>query len=133
VDDDKITQAQADKAFKEDLSPPAHMFKPTSQTIAPGFVSYVTGQLKQRFGNEATYGGGPRVDTTLNLTLQNIGQKAISGTQADVAWRRVQQGALVAIEPNSGASVAMVGAAAPNTKGGDCNTAVWPRRNPAPT
>ncbi len=130
VDDGKITQAQADKAFKEDLSPPAHMFKPASQTIAPGFVSYVTGQLKQKFGNEATYGGGLRVYTTLNLTLQDIGQKAISGTQADVGWRRVQQGALVAIDPNSGAIVAMVGSANPSTNGGQYNLAVWPPRNP---
>jgi len=130
VSDGKISQAEADKAFKEDLSPPSHMFRPVSTVYAPGFVSYVTGQLKQKFGSNVTYGGGLRVYTTLNMTLQTIAQDAISLTQADIAWRRVQQGSLVAIEPTSGAIIAMVSSANPNTDGGQYNLAVWPPRNP---
>jgi membrane peptidoglycan carboxypeptidase len=126
----KVSQAAADKAFKEDIKPPAHMFRPTSQTIAPGFVSYVTGQLKQKFGSDATYGGGLRVYTTLNLLLQKAGQAAISDTQANLAWRNVQQGALVAIDPASGAIMAMVSSADPSRDGGQYNLAVWPPRNP---
>jgi membrane peptidoglycan carboxypeptidase len=34
VDAGKVSQAQADAAFKEDISPPAHMFKPSSTIIA---------------------------------------------------------------------------------------------------
>src|SRR5438270_2484956 len=130
VDAKKVTQAQADAAYKEDLKPPAHMFAPTNTVVAPGFVSYVTGELKKRFGNNATYGGALRVNTTLNVGLQGIAQDAITGTQANLAWRNVQQGALVAIDPTSGAIIAMVSSANPKADGGQYNLAVWPPRNP---
>jgi len=125
-----ITQEQADQAFTEDLRPPLHMFVPVNTVVAPGFVSYVTGQLIKKYGTDMTYGGGLTVYTTLNMTLQNIGQQAITGTQHAIAWRRVQQGALVAIDPTSGAITAMVASANPYVNGGQYNLAVWPPRNP---
>lgn len=125
-----ISQAQADHALKEDLSPPNHMFAPTNEVIAPGFVAYVVQNLVRTFGNANTYGGGLRVYTTLNVQLQAIGQNAISGTQAALAWRHVQQGALVAIDPTSGAIMAMVSSANQGANGGQYNLAVWPPRNP---
>src|SRR5205807_10620490 len=73
--------ADAAKAFAEDLSSPTHMFTPTNQVIAPSFVSYVTGQLLAQFGKDATYSGGLRVITTLNPTLQQIGQKDRKSTR----------------------------------------------------
>ncbi len=130
VDADKISQAQADAAFKEDIRPPAHMFRPSSTIIAPGFVNYVTQELVKKWGAPLTYGGALRVYTTLNLKLQNIGQSAITGTQANLAWRNVQQGSLVAIDPTSGAIIAMVSSANPTANGGQYNLAVWPPRNP---
>jgi len=42
----------------------------------------------------------------------------------------VSQGALVSIDPTSGAIVAMVSSANPNGNGGQYNLAVWPPRNP---
>ncbi|HET7465420.1 MAG TPA: transglycosylase domain-containing protein [Candidatus Dormibacteraeota bacterium] len=126
----KITQADATRALQEDLSPPSHMFLAANRVVAPGFVDYVTGQLTKKYGAGTTYGGGLRVFTTLNLGLQQIGQAAISNTQAELAWRRVQQGALVAIDPTSGAIVAMVSSANQNANGGQYNLAVWPPRNP---
>jgi penicillin-binding protein 1A len=124
------TQAKAATAFAEDISPPNHMFMPVNQITAPGFVSYVTSQLVQQFGSDVTYGGGLKVISTLNLPLQQIGQNAISGTVQSLKWRNVQQGALVAIDPASGAIIAMVGSANPNANGGQYNLAVWPPRNP---
>jgi len=125
-----ITQQQADQAFAEDLRPPQHMFTPVNTIVAPGFVSYVTQQLVKKYGVDTTYGGGLQVYTTLNMTIQQIGQQAITGTQHAIAWRRVQQGALVAIDPTSGAIIAMVSSANPNVNGGQYNLAVWPPRNP---
>ena len=130
VDAGKITQAQADAASKEDLTPPAHMFKPSGTVIAPGFVGYVTQQLVSRFGAATTYGGALSVYTTLDMKLQAIGQSAITATQANLAWRNVQQGSLVAIDPRSGAIIAMVSSANPGRNGGQYNLAVWPPRNP---
>jgi membrane peptidoglycan carboxypeptidase len=130
VDAGKISQPQADAAYKEDLSPPSHMFRPSSTVIAPGFVSYVTQELVKKWGGPLTYGGALRVYTTLNTKLQAVGQSAITGTQASLAWRNVQQGALVAIDPSSGAIIAMVSSANPKSNGGQYNLAVWPPRNP---
>ncbi|HET9782836.1 MAG TPA: transglycosylase domain-containing protein [Candidatus Dormibacteraeota bacterium] len=126
----KINQADADRAFKEDVSPPNHMYLPSNDVIAPGFVDYVIGRLTSTYGKDATYAGGLRVYTTLNVALQKIGQSSISSTQSALAWRNVQQGALVAIDPSSGAITAMVSSANPNSNGGQYNLAVWPPRNP---
>jgi membrane peptidoglycan carboxypeptidase len=125
-----ITQQQEDVAFGEDLRPPLHMFVPTNNVIAPGFVSYVTQQLIKKYGADMALGGGLKVYTTLNMTLQALGQRAITGTQHAIAWRNVQQGAMVSIDPSSGAITAMVSSANPNVNGGQYNLAVWPPRNP---
>jgi membrane peptidoglycan carboxypeptidase len=130
VDQGKISQLDADRAFKEDLTAPNHMFIPANNVVAPGFVNYVIQNLIKTFGKAETYGGGLRVLTTLNVQLQAIGQNAISGTQSSLSWRNVQQGALVAIDPTSGAIIAMVSSANPNANGGQYNLAVWPPRNP---
>lgn len=130
VDQGKISQADADAALREDLSPPNHMFMPANNVVAPGFVNYVIQNLIRSYGKAETYGGGLHVWTTLNVQLQTIGQNAISGTQSALAWRNVQQGALVAIDPNSGAIIAMVSSANQSANGGQYNLAVWPPRNP---
>ena len=130
IRDGKITASDAAQAFAEDLSQPIHMFMPTNSVSAPAFVSYVTAELIARFGKEATYSGGLRVVTTLNVQLQSIGQSIVGGTIASLAYRRVTQGALVALDPTSGAIVTMVGSANAYAYGGQYNLAVWPPRNP---
>ena len=130
IRDGKITADQAAQAFAEDISPPTHMFTPSNSVVAPAFVSYVTGLLVQQFGKDATYNGGLRVVTTLNPTLQQIGQNVVSRVIASLAWRRVTQGALVALDPTTGGILVMVGSANPNAYGGQYNLAVWPPRNP---
>src|SRR5437868_3812790 len=130
IRDGKVTASDAAQAFAEDISPPTHMFTPTNSVWAPAFVSYVTSELIARFGKEATYSGGLRVVTTLNFKLQQIGQSIVGGTIAALSYRRVTQGALVALDPTSGAIVTMVGSANPYAYGGQYNLAVWPPRNP---
>jgi membrane peptidoglycan carboxypeptidase len=130
IRDDQITPAQAAHAFAEDISPPAHMFLPSNTVTYPAFVSYVTGMLVGRFGSNETYTGGLRVVTTLNPKLQDIGQSAVTSTINKLRWRNIHQGALVAIDPTTGAIMAMVGSADPNSYGGQYNLAVWPPRNP---
>jgi membrane peptidoglycan carboxypeptidase len=130
VHDGSVTPMEAAKAYVEDISPPTHMFTPVTQVFAAGFVRYVTAELVSKYGQEVTYKGGLRVLTTLNPQLQNIAQSAISNTVAGMASRNVSQGALVALDPTSGAIVAMVGSGNPNGNGGQYNLAVWPPRNP---
>jgi membrane peptidoglycan carboxypeptidase len=130
IRDEKITAADAASAFAEDLSPPVHMFYPTNTIVYPAFVGYVVAQLVAQFGKDMTYSGGLHVVTTLNPTLQNIGQRIVSGVIGSLAYRRVTQGALVALDPTTGAILVMVGSANPFAYGGQYNLAVWPPRNP---
>ena len=130
VRDQKITPAEAAKAFAENISAPKHMFRPINLILAPAFVRYVKGQLLTRFGADAVYTGGLHVTTTLNWKLQNLAQKTVTNTVKSLAYRRVSQGALVSIDPTTGAIVAMVGSANPKANGGQYNLAVWPPRNP---
>jgi membrane peptidoglycan carboxypeptidase len=125
-----IDEYQAAQAYDEDISPPAHMFSPTNQIYAAGFVRYAVGQLVSQFGPEVTYGGGLQVMTTLNYAVQNVAQSSITNGIAALSYRNVTQGALVAIDPTTGAIVAMVSSANSNGPGGQYNLAVWPPRNP---
>jgi len=125
-----ITQEQADEAYAEDLSPPAHLFGPLAVDIVPGFVDWVSSELADRFGKEAVTGGGLRVTTTLDWDLQELGQKAVTEGVDQNRWRHLTDGALVSIDPRTGQVLAMVGSAGPNVPGGQYNMAVWPPRNP---
>jgi membrane peptidoglycan carboxypeptidase len=113
-----ITQEQADEAYAEDLSPPAHMFSPTSQVLgAPAFVDWVEAQIADKYGSEALYGGGLHVVTTINLQLENEAQKAVSDLINRVgAAHHEGQGAMTAIDPRTGAVLAMVGSANAGTQ-----------------
>ena len=130
IRDGKVTAADAATAFAEDISPPKHMFTPVNPVFAPAFVSYVTQQLVAQFGKDMTYSGGLHVVTTLNPTLQQIGQNVVSGVIGSLRYRNVTQGAMVALDPTTGAIVTMVGSADSNAYGGQYNLAVWPPRNP---
>jgi membrane peptidoglycan carboxypeptidase len=125
-----ITGTEAATAYAEDISPPNHMFTPTNQVIDAGFVRYVTAQLVSQFGSQITYGGGLKVVTTINQKLQNVAQDGITTSIGRLSYRNVSQGALVALDPTTGAIVAMVASANPNSDGGQYNLAVWPPRNP---
>jgi membrane peptidoglycan carboxypeptidase len=130
VRDQKITALQAAQAFVEDISAPVHMFTPINRILAPAFVRYVTGQLVAKYGSDVTYTGGLQVTTTLNWRLQSLAQRSVTNTVRSLSYRRVSQGALVSIDPTSGAIIAMVGSANPKGNGGQYNLAVWPPRNP---
>ena len=78
---------------------------------APYFVSYILPYLLERYGEDFVYSGGLRVYTTLDLPLQRAAEKAIrNGVDAAGTQRlRIEQGALVAIEPTTGYIRAMIG------------------------
>src|SRR5579884_4176504 len=126
-----ITQEEADEAYAEDLSPPEHMFRPGSDVLgAQYFVGWVISQLEDRYGDRTTFGGGLKVRTTIDLGLQRLAEDAVRRNVAEKRSWNVHQGAMVAIDPATGAVLAMVGAANPNGDGGQFNMAVYPPRNP---
>jgi len=78
--DGTITEAQAAAAKAAPLG--LHIETPAN-SIAPYFVEEVRRQLEKEYGVEAVHGAGLRVDTTLDLDLQNVANKAVlDGTAA---------------------------------------------------
>ena len=72
--DGAITHAQAEEARSAPLG--LHLSQPDS-TIAPWFQEEVRRELEKHFGTEEVHGDGLRVDTTLDLDLQQTANRAV--------------------------------------------------------
>jgi membrane peptidoglycan carboxypeptidase len=125
-----ISQTEADQAYAEDLSAPDHLFGPATTDLAPAFVDYVSAELADRFGRDAVQGGGLQVTTSLDWSVQQLAQRAITNAVDVNRWREVTDGSLVSIDPSTGRVVALVGSAGADRPGGQYDMAVWPPRNP---
>jgi penicillin-binding protein 1A len=76
---------------------------------APYFVDYVLRTVRDRYGVAAIYRGGLTIQTTLNLALQHEAERLLTERVRAARGLRVTQGALIALDPNTGAVLAMVG------------------------
>lgn len=76
---------------------------------APYFVDYVVDLLKKKYGQDALLRGNLNVYTTLNLTMQEMAEKAVQNGIANARDRGATEGCLVALDPKSGEIRAMVG------------------------
>lgn len=124
-----VTAAQASAAYAEDLQTELQT-PPPSVRAAPAFVSWVVRDLVGRYGEDTTYGGGLRVTTSLNPTLQSQAEQSVQQQVAGNTYRNLHQGAGVAIDPGTGEVLAMVGSASPDQPGGQYNYAADVPRNP---
>ena len=89
------------------------------------FVNYVKEQLIHEYGAGRVFGGGLRVYTTLDLGLQKLARASIAKVLKDPDG---PQAALVAIDNDSGAVLAMVGGS--NYRESQFNLAVQGERQP---
>jgi penicillin-binding protein 1A len=89
------------------------------------FVNYVKQQLIDEYGPGRVFGGGLRVQTTIDLGLQKIARAAIAKTLKDPEG---PQAALVAVNPQNGDILAMVGGS--NFRESQFNLAVQGERQP---
>ena len=77
---------------------------------APYFTNYLLEHLVNRFGKDMVYRGGLRVHATLDLQLQEYAQQLLRETIARSGKaHHFSQGAVVAIDPHTGAIRVMVG------------------------
>jgi penicillin-binding protein 1A len=129
-----LKKRQAQRAARSPIT--VHPFF-SSRGSAPWFVDYVRQQLDSRLGAVLVRQGGLRIYTTLNLRMQRAAVSAMRRGIAAVAGRNVQQadgreaaveGALIALDAETGEIKAMVGGA--DYGRSQYNRAVQARRQP---
>ncbi len=103
IDEGKITKEMAEK---ETNYTPFPQEKKTKK-LAPHFVDYVLSQVKKTYPDVEN--GGYEIKTTLDLPSNETAEKLISKHVSYLSSKHVTNGALVMIDPNTGAVQAMVG------------------------
>jgi len=116
VRDGYITAAAAAKAYTEDLGPKltaAHQASVGQRaSLAPHFVDYVWSELEQRYDPSYLLRSGLKIVTTLDPKTQTLAQQAVhDGIARYASSYRVNNGAMLVMNPHTGEVLAMVGSA----------------------
>ena len=107
VENGYITPAEADAAWQEPIS-----YAPVSFDLeAPHFTLYVRQQLEALYGPDALYKTGLNVTTTLDPSLQQSAEQIVAEQVTRLAENNASNGALVAMRPDTGELLALVGSA----------------------
>ena len=125
LDEKYLSDGQYAHALAHPLPRADQVRLPGTQGQAPFFANYVKDQLARRYGARRVYGGGFEVRTTIDLDLQRIARDSISKWLASEAGPTA---ALVAVNPQDGSVLAMVGGE--NYHKSQFNLAVSGRRQP---
>jgi membrane peptidoglycan carboxypeptidase len=135
VRDGYISAAVADKAYAEDLGAKltaAHQSAAGQRaSLAPHFVDYVWNELEQRYDPSYLLTAGLKIVTTLDPKTQALAQQAVhDGVARYAASYRVNNGAMLVMNPHTGEVLAMVGSADYSNAdiGGQVNYTVQPRQ-----
>ena len=75
----------------------------------PHWVVYVKTLLEEQFDPQTIYRSGFTVYTTLDPDLQDAAERIVSEQVASLAGNNATNGALMAMDPNTGEILAMVG------------------------
>ncbi len=109
-----ITPEQARKAQAEEIR--LRPRGPKGYLDAPFVLEQVRLYVEQKYGKDVLYKGGLKIYTTINSRLQNAAQKAVLKGLEEFESRGKKEkgreeieGALIALEPQSGYILAMVG------------------------
>lgn len=126
VESNFITKDEADRAWLEPLT-----YAPVSYDLkAPHFTLFVRQQLEQIIDPREIFEGGLSVTTSLDPRLQAEAERIVAEQVARVADYNVSNGALVAMRPDTGEILALVGSADFNNVeiDGQVNMALAPRQ-----
>jgi len=77
----------------------------------PHWINYIRVLLEEKYDAQTIYRSGFRVYTTLDPDLQNYAQQSVRQQVEALAEKKATDGALVAIRPQTGEILAMVGSA----------------------
>lgn len=111
VESGVITQDQANGAYDAPLQLAGERPAGLQGFHDPWFTTYAVDQLERTFGKQAAYEGGLQVYTSLDRSMEKLGQEAIDWgvDEAKLEGIGASEAALVAIRPSTGEIVAMVG------------------------
>jgi 1A family penicillin-binding protein len=125
-----ITQAEAQAAIEASAPIVRNMQPPNVVIKHPHFTVTVLQQLEAEFGAQAIYQGGLRVFTTLDPATQQLAEQTISSSQASVNAAGANNAALVAVQPQTGEVMALIGSLDFNDEeiNGQVNLALTPRQ-----
>jgi penicillin-binding protein 1A len=100
-----ITKDIYEKGKIQSVPSASEISRPQEKSASPYFSTWVRQQLVDRYDAGATFGGGLRVHTTLDLDMQAAAERAITGTMPYGG----PTASLVAIENKTGKIRALVG------------------------
>ena len=129
-----ITPQEASRAWKayDGKTPEEALHRPPADFRYPHFVLMVREELEATYGPEVVTKGGLRVYTTLSSSLQDAAEDAVAQGMASLQQRKANanNAALVALDPDTGEVLALVGSADFNDEAidGQVNMAVTPRQ-----
>jgi len=123
-----VTTAQADAARAKPIA--LRPRQETSPTQAPHFVNFIRQQLERSYSADTLFREGLQIRTTLDLRLQGQAEKAAREQVAELRQRNASNAAVVAIEPQRGEILAMVGSVDYNNEAiaGQVNVALAERQ-----
>ena len=130
VKDGYITPAAAQEALNESNIVVYNMQPPEVTIAHPHFTFTVLQELEQTIGSQAIYRGGLRIFTTLDPQTQDLAEATLAGHRADVNAAGANNAAFVALDPTTGAIIALVGSLDYNDEAisGQVNMALQPRQ-----
>jgi len=105
-----ISDEEANRARRSriEVSPKAR--EALAQIKAPYFYSYIFEELKQVLGGELAREGNFIVESTVDLTLQNLAEKSLKNLVAQEGDSlRISQGAIATLNTSNGDMLALVG------------------------
>src|SRR5436189_767341 len=106
LDQGDITQADYAHAILQKMPNRQEIQLPGDQGPAQYFANYVKQQLVDRYGSGRVFGGGLKVDTTIDLKIQKMARNSIGQWLTNPAGPTA---ALVAVDPRDGRVLAMFG------------------------
>ena len=100
-----ISESIAEGALKQELK----LGQARSDILAPHFIMYVREMLERKYGRNRLFHAGFRVYTTLDMRVQRAAEAAAKEHVAKIKEFNANNAAVLAINPNSGEIIAMVG------------------------
>lgn len=130
VEENYITQTEADAAFAEKLNVHTSMLK-RYDIKAPHFAMYVLKQLEDRYDSNTLYRGGLKVYTTVDMDINRLAEEEAKKQIATLQEKYdVSNAAVVVLRARTGEILAMVGSIDYWSEeiDGNVNVAVAPRQ-----